>query len=84
MKRKKVRALEQILSRGDPQIREEKMRKSYAFVFQADNTANVHLKWYRMSLLRGWAREKSGKERHWQYGSLSQKDEAIFKGVVTF
>lgn len=44
MKKKKVKEWEQILLGGDSQIEEEKTRKNYICVFQADNTASVYQK----------------------------------------
>lgn len=44
MKKKKVREWKQILLGGDSQIEEEKIRKNYFCVFQADNTASVYQK----------------------------------------
>lgn len=42
MKKKNVREGEQILLGGDSHIEEEKTRKNYVSVFQADNTASVY------------------------------------------
>lgn len=41
MKRKKVREWVQIFLRGNSQVEEEKMRKDYIGVFQADDIDNV-------------------------------------------